>query len=141
MEKKHVHVVAAIIYKEESQEPGGTPGKRIFATQRGYGPLAGGWEFPGGKVEPGETLEEALVREIREELDTQITVERYFDRVEYEYDTFYLEMDCFLCTVAAGDLVLKEHADSAWLTAETLDSVDWLPADISLIGKIRQSMF
>lgn len=141
MEKKRVHVVAAIIYKEESEEPGGIPTRSIFATQRGYGPLAGGWEFPGGKVEPGETLEEALIREIREELDTRIIVEQFFDRVEYEYETFYLEMDCFLCTVAAGDLVLKEHADSAWLTAENLESVDWLPADISLIEKIRRSMF
>ena len=136
MEKKRVHVVAAIIYKEESEG-----NRAIFATQRGYGPLAGGWEFPGGKVEPGETLEEALIREIREELDTRIIVEQFFDRVEYEYETFYLEMDCFLCTVAAGDLVLKEHADSAWLTAENLESVDWLPADISLIEKIRRSMF
>ena len=123
---KTIKVVAAIIIHEN----------KIFATQRGYGEFEGGWEFPGGKVEPGETPQEALAREIMEELDTQIEVGELLDTVEYDYPKFHLSMDCFLCTIKAGHLVLKEHEAARWLTRETLDSVDWLPADQSLIGKL-----
>lgn len=129
---KVVNVVAAIITAEDKS------GKRIvFATQRGYGNLKGGWEFPGGKVEEGETPEEALAREIREELDTEIEVGEYLDTIEYDYPTFHLSMRCYWCTVVRGDLVLKEHEAAMWLTKETLDSVEWLPADITIIDKIR----
>lgn len=126
-ERKTVKVVAAIIID----------GEKVFATQRGYGEFKDGWEFPGGKIEPGETPEEALVREIREELDTEIEVEAFFDTVEYDYETFHLSMDCFLCRVKAGDLVLKEHEAAQWLTKDTLDSVAWLPADQGLIEQLR----
>ncbi len=121
-----IKVVAAIIIHEN----------KVFATQRGYGEFEGGWEFPGGKVEPGETPQEALAREIMEELDTQIEVGELLDTVEYDYPKFHLSMDCFLCTIKSGHLVLKEHEAARWLTRETLDSVDWLPADQSLIGKL-----
>ena len=120
-EIKTIKVVAAIIIHEN----------KIFATQRGYGEFEGGWEFPGGKVEPGETPQEALA-----ELDTQIEVGELLDTVEYDYPKFHLSMDCFLCTIKSGRLVLKEHEAARWLTRETLDSVDWLPADQSLIGKL-----
>ena len=123
---KTINVVAAIIIHEN----------KVFATQRGYGEFEGGWEFPGGKVEPGETPQEALAREIMEELDTQIEVGELLDTVEYDYPKFHLSMDCFLCTIKSGHLVLKEHEAARWLTRETLDSVDWLPADLSLIGKL-----
>ena len=124
---KTVRVAAAIIRHEN----------RIFATQRGYGEFKDGWEFPGGKVEPGETPQEALVREIREELDTEIEVQELFETVEYDYPTFHLSMDCLFCTVKSGALVLKEHEAAKWLTEETLDSVDWLPADKGLVEGIR----
>jgi 8-oxo-dGTP diphosphatase len=124
---KTVKVVAAIIVH----------GDEIFATQRGYGEFAGGWEFPGGKVEAGESPQEALIREIKEELDTEIEVGKLVDTVEYDYPTFHLSMDCFLCTIKSGDLVLKEHSAAKWLTKETLDSVEWLPADLGLIGKLK----
>lgn len=127
MNKKTISVVAAVI----------RDGERVFATQRGYGEFKDGWEFPGGKIEPGETAEEALVREIREELDTEISVGKLIDRIEYDYPTFHLSMDCFWCEILSGDLVLKEAEDAKWLTKETLDSVDWLPADITLIEQIR----
>lgn len=97
-----------------------------------------GWEFLGGKIEEGETAEEAIVREIREELDTEIQVEELLDTVEYDYPKFHLSMDCFICTVKSGDLVLKEHEAAKWLTKETLGSVEWLPADEGLIEKIRE---
>ena len=97
-----------------------------------------GWEFLGGKIEEGETAEEAIVREIREELDTEIQVEELLDTVEYDYPKFHLSMDCFICTVKSGDLVLKEHESAKWLTEETLESVEWLPADEGLIEKIRE---
>lgn len=125
--RKHIKVVAAIILD----------GKMIFATQRGYGEFKDGWEFPGGKIEQGETPEQALKREIREELDTEIEVGELFDTVEYDYPTFHLTMYCFLCTVKSGGLVLKEHEAARWLTKETLKSVDWLPADKDLIEKLR----
>lgn len=130
MNKKTISVVAAVI----------RDGERVFATQRGYGEFKDGWEFPGGKIEPGETAKEALVREIREELDTEISVGKLIDRIEYDYPTFHLSMDCFWCEILSGDPVLKEAEDAKWLTKETLDSVDWLPADIALIEQIRKEL-
>ena len=125
---KTIKVVAAIILHEG----------RVFATQRGYGEFKDGWEFPGGKVEDGESLENALIREIREELDTEIEVGKLLDTVEYDYPKFHLSMACFLCTIKSGNLVLKEHEAAKWLDSHTLDSVEWLPADQGLIGKIRE---
>ena len=124
---KTVKVVAAIIINNN----------RVFATQRGYGEFKDGWEFPGGKIELGEAPQEALVREIKEELDTEIEVKDYLETVEYDYPEFHLSMDCFFCEIKSGELVLKEHEAAKWLTAETLDSVDWLPADKGLIEEIR----
>ena len=112
----------------------------VFATARGYGEFKGGWEFPGGKIEEGETPEEALHREIMEELDTEISVGDLIHTVEYDYPNFHLSMDCFWCQVVKGDLVLKEAEDAKWLTKAELDTVDWLPADITLIDVIRQAM-
>ena len=129
---KTIRVVAAII--KALNENGETI---IFATQRGYGDFKGGWEFPGGKIEEGETPQEALVREIKEELETEIIVEELIDTIEYDYPTFHLSMDCFWAEIVSGDLVLTEHAAAKWLTKEQLDSVEWLPADIILIEKIR----
>jgi len=130
---KTIRVVAAVI--KAANENGETI---IFATQRGYGEFKGGWEFPGGKIEEAESPEDALRREIREELDTEISVGELIDTVEYDYPTFHLSMDCFLCEVLSGDLVLKEHEAACWLTKEQLDTVDWLPADITIIEKIRE---
>lgn len=127
---KTIRVVAAIIIEKE----------KIFATQRGYGEFKDGWEFPGGKIELGETPEAAIVREIKEELDTEIEVVKLLDTVEYDYPQFHLSMDCFICKIKSGDLVLKEHEAAKWLTKENLDSVDWLPADLSLVEKIRSEM-
>lgn len=108
----------------------------IFATQRGYGEFKDAWEFPGGKIEEGETPQEALKREIMEELDTEISVGELIDTIEYDYPTFHLSMDCFWCEVIKGNLVLKEAEDAKWLKKNELDKVDWLPADVELIGKI-----
>lgn len=108
----------------------------IFATQRGYGEFKDGWEFPGGKIEEGETPQEALKREIMEELDTESSVGELIDTIEYDYPTFHLSMDCFWCEVIKGNLVLKEAEDAKWLKKNELDKVDWLPADVELIGKI-----
>ena len=108
----------------------------IFATQRGYGEFKDGWEFPGGKIEEGETPQEALKREIMEELDTEISVGELIDTIEYDYPTFHLSMDCFWCEVIKGNLVLKEAEDAKWIKNNELDKVDWLPADVELIGKI-----
>lgn len=124
---RRIEVVAAIIQD----------GAMIFATRRGYGEFKGGWEFPGGKMELGETPKQALIREIKEELDTDIEVGELLDTVEYDYPSFHLTMHCFLCTVKSGELVLKEHEAAKWLTKETLDSVDWLPADLGLLEKLR----
>ncbi len=125
---KTIHVVAAII----------KDGNKIFATQRGYGEFKDGWEFPGGKVEPDETSRQAIVREIKEELDTTIQVEEYFDTVEYDYPNFHLSMECFICTILEGNLTLLEHESAKWLTKDTLDLVDWLPADLGLIAKLLE---
>lgn len=129
---KTIRVVAAIIKAmNEKGEP------IIFATQRGYGDFKGGWEFPGGKIEEGETPQQALRREIKEELDTRIRVGKLIDTIEYDYPTFHLSMDCFWAEILKGDLVLKEHEAAKWLTKDELDSVEWLPADITLIEKIK----
>lgn len=130
---KTIRVVAAII---KAVNDNGEP--IVFATQRGYGDLRGGWEFPGGKIEEGETPREALKREIMEELETEITVGELIDTIEYDYPTFHLSMDCFWAEIVSGDLVLIEHKAAKWLTKDELDSVDWLPADITLIDKIRE---
>lgn len=132
---KAIRVVAAVIKAKDEK------GREIiFATQRGYGDFKGGWEFPGGKLEPGETPQQALVREIREELDTQIIVGDLIDTIEYDYPKFHLYMDCFWCEVISGDLVLKEHEAARWLTKEELNTVDWLPADVTLIEKVAKKM-
>lgn len=123
---KTIRVVAAIIIENG----------KAFATQRGYGEFKDGWEFPGGKIEPNETPEEAIVREIKEELDIEIEVVELLDTVEYDYPNFHLFMDCFICKIKSGDLVLKEHEAAKWLTKETLGSVEWLPADFGLVEKI-----
>ena len=132
---KTIRVVAAIIKAiNEEGEP------IIFATQRGYGDFKGGWEFPGGKIEEGETPQEALVREIKEELETEIVVGELIDTIEYDYPTFHLSMDCFWAEIVSGELVLKEHEAAKWLTKDELDSVEWLPADIGLIDGMRKYM-
>lgn len=124
---KTINVVAAIIIKDN----------KIFATQRGYGEFKDGWEFPGGKVEQGEAPENAIVREIKEELDTVIEVIEYFDTVEYDYPNFHLSMKCYICTVVSGKLELLEHEAAKWLDKNSLDSVAWLPADLGLVDKLK----
>ena len=131
---KTIKIVAAIICDDIKEK------NKIFATARGYGDLKGGWEFPGGKVEAGETPQEALKREIMEELDTEISVGELIDTIEYDYPTFHLSMDCFWAEVVAGNLELKEAEAAKWLTKDQLDSVAWLPADVTLIDKIRSEM-
>ena len=127
-----IEVVAAIIHDEEG---------RIFATQRGYGPMKDGWEFPGGKMESGETPEEALKREIWEELETRIEVEQLFETIDYDYPDFHLTMHCYICKVESGKLTLKEHEAARWLTKEQLSSIDWLPADRSIISQLAESEY
>ena len=127
---KTIRVVAAVIYADG----------KVFATQRGYGDFKGGWEFPGGKIEEGETPENALKREISEELETEIAVGELIETIEYDYPSFHLSMDCFWCDVVRGDLVLKEHESARWLDKESLYSVEWLPADVALIEKIRMKL-
>lgn len=124
---KVIRVVAAIIVDKG----------KIFATQRGYGDFKGGWEFPGGKIEAGETPQEALAREIKEELEVEIKVGDLLDTVEYDYPTFHLSMDCFWAEIVSGELVLREHEAAKWLSKEELYSVEWLPADVTLVEKIK----
>ena len=127
---KTIRVVAAIIVDKD----------KVFATQRGYGEFKDGWEFPGGKIEENETPQQALFREIKEELDTEIIVGDLLDTVEYDYPKFHLSMDCFICTIKKGKLVLKEHEAAKWLHKNELDSVNWLPTDKGLIPQIRERM-
>lgn len=127
---KTVRVVAAVIRKDN----------KIFATQRGYGEFKDGWEFPGGKIEEGETPEQALAREIREELNTEIQVGKLIDTIEYDYPKFHLSMDCFWCEIMQGGLELKEHEAARWLSKEELYSVDWLPADVGVVEKIKKEL-
>jgi 8-oxo-dGTP diphosphatase len=131
---KTVSVVAAIICDSMEKK------SRIFSTARGYGEFEGKWEFPGGKIEEGETPQEALKREIREELDTEIEVGDLIDSIEYDYPTFHLYMQCFWAEVISGHLELKEAEAARWLTADAIDSVEWLPADRALLDKIREAM-
>lgn len=125
---KQIKVAAAVIVKEG----------RIFATQRGYGEFKGKWEFPGGKIEREETPQEALEREIREELDIQIEVGKQISKVEYDYPNFHLSMECFVCSIRFGTIVLMEHEAAKWLAKEELRSVDWLPADVEVVEQILQ---
>lgn len=125
---KQVKVVAAIIIHEE----------KVLATQRGYGEFKGGWEFPGGKVEQGETMEQALIREIREELNVEIQPQYNLGCIEYDYPTFHLSMECIVSHLKDAHIQLLEHEDAKWLDAHTLDTVDWLPADILILDKIRE---
>ena len=127
---KTIRVVAAILQREG----------RIFATQRGYGAYKDYWEFPGGKIEPGETPEQAVVREIREELETVISPERLLMTVEYDYPEFHLSMECFLCSIQEGKLKLVEHESAKWLSPQQLDSVNWLPADWTVIDRLKTEM-
>ena len=124
---KTIEVVAAIIHRDGA----------YFATQRGYGEFEGMWEFPGGKIEPGESQETALKREIQEELGVDIYIKELLCTTEYDYPTFHLTMHCYLCSVASGEIELREHKSAQWLTAETLDSVEWLPADKDVIDKLK----
>ena len=127
---RKIEVVAAVLVRDG----------RVFATQRGYGEFKDKWEFPGGKMEAGEGREEALRREIREELDAEIAVGKLLCAVEYDYPAFHLTMHCYLCSVVSGTLVLKEHESARWLSADGLESVDWLPADIQVIPIIRKCL-
>lgn len=133
---KTIRVVAAVIRAVNNENK-----PVIFATQRGYGEFKGGWEFPGGKIESGETPQQALKREIMEELDTEIAVGELIDTIEYDYPNFHLSMDCFWCEVIRGELILKEAEDAKWLTREHLADVKWLPADVTLIDNIREAMY
>lgn len=133
---KKIRVVAAVIRAVNNENK-----PVIFATQRGYGEFKGGWEFPGGKIESGETPQQALKREIMEELDTEIAVGELIDTIEYDYPNFHLSMDCFWCEVIHGELILKEAEDAKWLTKEHLEDVEWLPADVTLIEKIGEALY
>ncbi len=131
---KTVRVVAAVICDSIKNKT------KIFATERGYGEFKGGWEFPGGKIEEGETPQQALKREIEEELDTEIAVGDLIDTIEYDYPTFHLSMDCFWSEVVDGNLTLLEHEAAKWVTKDTIRDVDWLPADITLVEKIAEEL-
>ena len=127
---KNIEVVAAILRKDNT----------IFATEKGYGEFKGYWEFPGGKVEPGESLEEALRREIREELQVEIYIEEKFTELDYDYPHFHLTMHCYFCSVLSGEITLVEATDARWLKKEELNTVNWLPADISLIEELKKQL-
>ena len=127
---KTVRVVAAVIRKDD----------KIFATQRGYGEFRDGWEFPGGKIEERQTPEQALAREIKEELNTEIQVGKLIDTIEYDYPKFHLSMDCFWCEIMQGGLELKEHEAARWLSKEDLYSVDWLPADVGVVERVKEEL-
>ena len=131
---KTIKVVAAVICDSLENTT------KIFATARGYGEFKGKWEFPGGKLEAGETSQQALIREIQEELDVKIEVGELIDTIEYDYPTFHLSMDCFLCVVVDGEIILKEAEAARWLDKDELYNVDWLPADIALIEKLQNSL-
>ena len=131
---KTIKVVAAVICDSMKEK------KRIFATARGYGEFKGQWEFPGGKIEEGETPQQALIREIEEEIETEIKVGELIDTIEYDYPSFHLTMDCFWCEVISGELKLLEAEDAKWLTKETINDVQWLPADITLIEKVYSEL-
>ena len=133
---KTIRVVAAVIRAVNNKNK-----PVIFATQRGYGEFKGGWEFPGGKIESGETPQQALKREIMEELDTEIAVGELIDTIEYDYPNFHLSMDCFWCEVIHGELILNEAEDAKWLTMEHLADVKWLPADVTLIENIGEALY
>ena len=124
---KKIEVVAAILHRDGA----------YFATQRGYGEFEGMWEFPGGKIEQGESSEDALKREIQEELGIDITIDEFLCTTNYDYPSFHLTMHCYICSIEAGEIVLREHKSACWLTAETLDSVEWLPADKEVIDKLK----
>ena len=124
---KKIEVVAAILQRDGA----------CFATQRGYGEFEGMWEFPGGKIEPGESREVALKREIQEELGVDITIDEFLCTTNYDYPSFHLTMHCYICSIETGEIVLREHKSAQWLTTETLDSVEWLPADKEVIDKLK----
>ena len=131
---KHIHVVAALIFHTTQDNK-----RQVLATQRGYGEFAGGWEFPGGKIEPNETPENALIREIQEELAAKIHVKNHIHTIEYDYPTFHLSMECFKCELAENqDITLLEHQSAKWLEKSTLYSVNWLPADVDILDKIQK---
>ena len=127
---KEIKVVAAIIQKEN----------KILATKRGYGEFINMWEFPGGKIEPGETKEEALIREIKEELNIEISVDKFAIDIEYQYPNFYLFMSCFMCSIKEGSIKLLEHNDGKWITKEELNTLNWLPADIDAVNYLKENM-
>lgn len=127
---KQIKVVAAIIQKEN----------KILATKRGYGEFINMWEFPGGKIEPGETKEQALVREIKEELNIEISVDKFAIDIEYQYPNFYLFMSCFMCSIKEGSIELLEHNDGKWITKEELNTLNWLPADIDAVNYLKENM-
>ena len=127
---KEIKVVAAIIQKEN----------KILATKRGYGEFINMWEFPGGKIEPGETKEEALIREIKEELNIEINVDKFAIDIEYQYPNFYLFMSCFMCSIKEGSIELLEHNAGKWITKEELNTLNWLPADIDAVNYLKENM-
>jgi 8-oxo-dGTP diphosphatase len=134
---KHIRVVAALIFRTVTAE--NSPHRQVLATQRGYGDFAGGWEFPGGKIEPNESPEDALVREIQEELAAKILVKNHIHTIEYYYPTFHLSMECFECELAENqDITLLEHQSAKWLEKSTLYTVNWLPADVDILDKIQK---
>lgn len=133
---KQIHVVAAIIFRITEDNT-----KQVLATQRGYGEFAGGWEFPGGKIEPNETPENALVREIQEELDAKIVVKKHIHTIEYDYPNFHLSMECFACEIEENqEITLLEHENAKWLDKSNLYSVNWLPADVDVLNIIEEML-